>query len=151
MKITRKKSLVVGIVAASLLGGSALAYWTTTGSGSGNATVGNSNGTISLTAIVAGPAIVPGEARGVTFTASNGGSSNLYVGDITLASVTVDSSHSACAVADFTMANVTSNTNVLAGASSVPITGLGSLVFANTVANQDPCKGATVTLHVTSN
>ncbi len=151
MKITRKKSLVVGIVAASLLGGSAIAYWTTTGAGTGSATVGNSNGTISLTAIVAGPAIVPGEARGVTFTASNAGSSNLYVGDITLASVSVDAGHPLCAVADFTMANVTSNTNVLAGATGQSVTGLGSLVFANTALNQDPCKGATITLHVTSN
>jgi hypothetical protein len=50
------------------------------------------------------------------------------------------------------MADVASDTTVLHGEAGQSIAGLGTLVFANDAANsQDACKGATITLHLSSN
>ena len=151
MKITKKK-LGAFVAGAALVAGagSAFAYWTTTGAGNGSATAARTNGTVVLHASY--PAgIYPGGTATVSFTADNAGLTDLYVGTITLASVTADGGHLTCAVADFTMPAVVSNTVVAAGATGAPLTGTGTLSFANTSANQDACKGATITLNLTSN
>ena len=48
------------------------------------------------------------------------------------------------------MADVASGQTVAAGGVDVVLTAKGSLVFRDTGVNQDPCKGATITLNVTS-
>ena len=151
MKITKKK-LGAFVAGAALVAGagSAFAYWTTTGAGNGSATAATSNGTVVLHASYLG-GIYPGGTASVTFTADNAGATNLYVGTIHLASVAVDVPHSTCVVADFTMPDVVSNTVVAGLASGAALTGTGTLSFANTSANQDACKGATITLNLTSN
>lgn len=152
MRITRKKIVALAVGTLTLgLGVGAWAYWSTTGSGSGTASVGSSNGTVTLHASVAGPAIVPGESRAVSFTADNGGTTDLRVGTVHLASIDVDNAHSSCDVDDFSMADVVSNTTVAHGDTGATISGTGSLVYANSTASQDACKGATLTLNVTSN
>ena len=152
MRISRKKLAAIAAGALTLgVAGAAFGYWTTTGEGTGSANVAASNGTVTLHASIAGPAIVPGADRDVTFTADNGGSSNLWVGTIHLASVTADENHEDCDVSDFSMDDVTSDSMVAAGASAATITGTGSLEFANSDVNQDACKGAEITLHLTSN
>jgi hypothetical protein len=148
----KKRTTAVVLVALSVVGsGAAYAYWTGAGSGSGSAAVASSAGTVTLTATVAGPAIIPGATRAVTFKGSNAGTSNLTVGTIHLDSITVDTPHAACAVADFSMADVTSGTVVAAGTTDVTLTGTGSLVFEDTLVNQNACKGAALTLHLSSN
>jgi hypothetical protein len=152
MRFTKKKvaAVAAGVLTLGLSVG-AYAYWSTTGSGSGTATVGSSNGTVTLHATVAAPAIVPGEHRDVTFTADNAGATDLQVGTISLDSIDVDSGHATCDVSDFSMVAVSSNSTVLAGADHQTISGTGSLVYANSGSNQDACKGATLTLNLTSN
>jgi hypothetical protein len=150
MRAIPKNKKVVAIVAAGLLiatAGGAYAYWTTTGSGTGNATNASSNGTVVLHATFA-PGLTPGASESVTYTADNGGTSNLFVGTIS-SLVSVDAAHSTCLITDFTVPNVTSNMVVPAGASVLPV-GTGSISFANTGANQDGCKSAIVTLTVSS-
>lgn len=139
-------ALVVAVVMAAV---GAYAYWTTTGSGTGSASVANSNGTVTLHG-TAPTNLYPGGSSSVTFTADNAGASNLFVGTIHLASVSADSGHSSCVTSDFTMPDVTSNTIVTAGASGQALTGTGTLSYANTASNQDACKGATLTLNLTS-
>lgn len=146
----RKAVVALSISAVAVASaGAAFAYWTTSGAGSGSATSASANGVVTLAASFAG-GITPGATENVAITAGNAGTSNLYVGTVTLASVTVDAAHGGCGVADFTMPDVVSNTVIPAGASATSV-GTGSLSFANTGANQDACKGAIVTLHLTSN
>ena len=147
------KKVAVGVAAAAIVAvgaGTAYAYWTTTGSGSGSATNGSSNGTITLSATFAN-GLTPGASEPVTYKASNPGSSSLFVGTIT-PTVSIDAAHvtAGCLAGDFTIAPTVSNTQVLAGATNVTV-GTGTLAFADTAANQDGCKGATVTLTLASN
>ena len=139
---------IVLAIAMSAIG--AFAYWTTTGSGNGSASVAASNGTVTLHGS-APTNLYPGGSSSVTFTADNAGSSNLYVGTIHLAGVTADGGHASCDTSDFTMADVTSNTMVPAGQSGFALGGTGTLDYANTAVNQDACKGASLTLNLTSN
>jgi hypothetical protein len=150
--LNRKTALIVGAGAAivALSGTAAFAYWTTTGSGTGSATTATSNGTIVLHASFA-DGLTPGASTPVSFTADNAGSSSLFVGTIHLASVTADAGHASCDVADYTMADVTSDTTAAAGATGATLNGTGTLTFADTAVNQDSCKGATITLHLSSN
>ena len=164
---SRKRIAVAAAGVAVLFGGvTALAYWTTTGSGTGTVTAAPSNGTVVLhgSINVTSHAPYPGGANPVTFTADNAGATNLYVTKIHLASVvaydsladaaTNDGSTGVvdgCSTADFSMADVTSNTVVLASASGQAVTGVGSLVYANTLVDQSLCKSAVLVLNLTSN
>ena len=136
----------VGTALALALGGVALAYWTTTGSGTGSATNATSNGVIVLhAAFDAG--LTPGASESVTYTADNAGTSSLRVGTIH-AVVTTDKP--GCLVSDFTVPDLASNTTVPASTLAHPV-GSSSIAFADTAVNQDACKGAVVTLTLTSN
>lgn len=150
--ISRKKVAAAAAVATVAMGGVvAYAFWTTTGAGSGSANAASSNGTVTLYASFA-PGIYPGGTESVSFTADNGGATDLEVRTIHLASVSVDSGHSSCVVGDFSMADVTSNTVVPHASTGYALTGSGSLVYVNDPVNsQDACKGATITLNLTSN
>ena len=152
MKVIKSKkgiALLAALVVAVVAAVGAYAYWTTTGSGSGSAANASSNGTVTLHASWTAGALYPGGSVPVSFTADNAGASNLYVGTIHTTSITT--SDPGCLAADFSMPDVTSNTIVLAGASGQAISGTGTLSFANTNANQDLCKGATVTVNLSSN
>jgi hypothetical protein len=147
MRFTKTAIIVTGSAMALTLGGVALAYWTTTGAGTGSATNASSNGEVVLHAsFTAG--ITPGGTKTVTYTADNAGSSSLRVGTITPV-VSIDAAHIGCSAADFTIAPTTSNTTVAALTSGVAA-GTGTLSFADTAVNQDACKGAVVTLTLTS-
>ena len=143
MKISLKKKIAAAAAAATILGGggAAFAYWTTTGSGAGSGTVAPSNGTLTLHGAVA-PGIYPGGNREVTFTADNDYDTDLRVG--TIHSV-VSTTPSSCLAGDFSIGDLVSNTTVPAHTAGVPV-GTGSLVFANSAANQDNCKDASITL-----
>jgi hypothetical protein len=153
MKFIRSKkgvALLAVLAVAVMATVGAYAYWTTTGEGTGSAANASSNGTVTLHASWAADALYPGGAQDVSFTADNAGDTNLYVGTIHLDSVSVDDDHATCDVSDFSMADVDSSSEVLAGADHQAIAGTGSLVFANSDVSQDACKGATITLHLSS-
>ncbi|HWH11107.1 MAG TPA: hypothetical protein VG165_08260 [Solirubrobacteraceae bacterium] len=143
----RRKIAVLSVLALLVVAGSAFAYFTTTGSGTGTATVGTSsavtlNGTIATT-------LYPGTTSPVSFTVDNPSSGSQRVATIHLASVTADGTHSTCAVADFTMPDVTVN-QVFAHGTGETVTATGTLTMANTGISQDACQGATLTLNLTS-
>jgi hypothetical protein len=146
-----KKSpiIVIALVAVFALATGAFAYWTTTGAGTGTSTNAAGNGTLTLHAITAA-GLTPGKTQPVTFTADNPGSSSLFVGVITTVD-SIDAGHVGCLPADFAVTSLTSNTMVPKTSVAFPLTGSASITFTDTVANQDLCKGAIVTLTASSN
>jgi hypothetical protein len=149
--LSKKQKATVAAVTLLGLGGTAgiaYAYWTTTGSGSGNQLNAASNGTVTLHASWNDAALTPGGSQTVSFTADNPGTTNLYVG--TIHSV-VSTSPSSCLAGDFTIPDVAANQVIPAGSSGLAILATGTLSFANTAVSQDTCKSATVTLTLSSN
>jgi hypothetical protein len=90
----------------------------------------------------------------VTFTADNATGADGYVATIVFGSVT--SSVPACQTmltanpGQFTMATVTSSTVVPSAASGFALTGSGTLSWTNLAVDQSACKGAALTLNITS-
>lgn len=142
-----KKKIIIATAAVLAIGaGTAFAYWSTTGSGTGSGTTAASNGTIVLHATFA-DGITPGGSTPVSFTADNAGTSSLRVGTVT----TVVTASGTCDAAWFSVAPVAQNQTIAAGASGVALANQGSLVFADSADNQDACKNATITLTLSSN
>jgi hypothetical protein len=145
--ITRKRSLVLGAVAMLAVAGVAVAYWTTTGSGSGSGTVATSNGVIVLHGTISNE-LTPGSTSPVTFTADNKGSSSLRVESV---KAVVSTDKTGCLVSDFTIGDTAENQTIAAGGKEVALVHNGSIEMADTAINQDECKGAKVTLTLSSN
>jgi hypothetical protein len=148
MRFTRNRKIAVGVVSLVAVAGLAYGYWTGTGSGTGTGTAGTS-GTATITGTIAS-GVAPGENRAVSFTAANASGSPIQVSTVHVVSIAADSGHASCTTADLTMADVTENHQVPAGATVEPLPTNGSLVYANTAVNQDACKGATLTLTLSS-
>jgi hypothetical protein len=93
----------------------------------------------------------PGTEQPVAFTAANPSESPVQITTVHLVSIAADSEHVACETADFTMEDVIENHEVPGEATAEVLPGEGSLVYVNTLVNQDACKGATLTLTLSSN
>jgi hypothetical protein len=145
----RKKQLTaLGVVVAIAAAGSAFAYWTGAGGGSGTAGV-QGGGSVTLTASVPDN-ISPGNSSDVTFTAANLSDAPIRVGTVTLDSVTATGGLGTCDTSDFTMADVVENQSIPSLATVEPLLNDGSLAYALTGVDQDGCKGATLTLTLSS-
>lgn len=144
----RKLVLVAGLVVTLALGGIAFAFWTTTGAGTGSGTVGTS------TALVlhgtAPTLLYPGTSSVVNFTVDNSNTGAQTVTTIHLDSVSTDAAHSTCVTTDFTMPDVASGQNFAGSTNGQAVTATGTLTMANTLLNQDACKNAPLTLHLSS-
>jgi hypothetical protein len=162
LKTKRARAGLVVLVLLALTG-AAVAYFTTTGSGSGTAQVGTSqNLTINATITPPAGGIVPGGTpAAVAFTVNNPSSGNQYVGTVSLHDVQAysDSAHNTnitgtgagqCDTSQFTMAAVTENQNVASG-NNIALNNGGQLVFHDSGSNQDACKGAYLVANFTSN
>jgi hypothetical protein len=149
--MTKKRNvLILGAVAVLAVAGIAVAYWTTTGSGSGSGSVATSNGTLVLHGTITGE-LTPGSSSPVTYTADNGNSSSEQVGTVK-AVVSIDEEHAknGCLASDFTLPDTGESQVIPANSSGVALTHSGSISMADTSANQDACKGATISLALTS-
>jgi len=146
-RFTRKRLLTgVALVGVLAVTGIAVAYFTSTGSGTGTATVGSSQA-LTLHGTTAGT-LYPAGSSTVSFTVDNPSSGSEYLSTIHLASVTTDSTHSTCGVSAFTMPDVTVNQTVASG-TGVAVTATGTLSMADTGTNQNACQGAPLTLNLT--
>ena len=148
-KMTKKAKAAIAVATAGMLsvgGAAAFAYWSTTGTGGGTATASSGGGTVSLHATF-DQGIVPGTSEPVTYTADNANASSTMVGNLT---PTVTTSSDQCLPAWFT-ATASSGSVLVDGKSTGTQVGTGTLAFADSPANQDACKGATITITVTSN
>jgi hypothetical protein len=155
-RFMNKKVVAIGLAAGITLGGAgaAFAYFTTTGSGSGGTTAGSASA-VTLHAAIAGN-IVPGDGgQAVTFTADNSNSGAQEVRTISFVSVT--STDTTCNdfltanTGQFSMTDVTSNTDVPGSSSNVSLNGTGTLVWTDEAYAQNACAGAPLTLNVSSN
>lgn len=153
--ITKKRAMIaLGCTCALAVAGIAVAYFTSSGSGTGTATAGSSSA-VTLHATISN-SLYPGSSSPVSFTVDNPSSGVQRVGTVTLASITVDASHSECKTTisggnpDFTMAAVPVNQVVNPG-NGQNVAATGTLTMNETGTNQDPCQGATLTLHLTNN
>jgi hypothetical protein len=148
-----KKRIAVGVLGALVAVGAAVAYFTTTGSGTGNATVGTSE-PLTITAVSASN-LYPGTSSEVTFTVNNPSSGHQFVRKVQLAEVKAykDEAHTepeaGCKSQWFSMAEVTENKDVATGETTLPEK--GSLEFVNEPESQDPCKGVYLVASFTSN
>jgi len=150
-----KKRVVLAaivVVALAIASGVAYAYFTATGAGTGSATVGNSTAIV-LTPTITGTLYPGGTPATVSILVKNNGGGAQRVGTIT-ASIAPDAGHLGCTVAigGFSMANVNVNQTLApSGSAGDSTTVTGSLVMADTGADQNVCRGATPTLSLTSN
>lgn len=136
---TKSKIVVAAVTAGNLaMSGVAYAYWTAGGSGTGAASTGTSTNNLTITN-VAVPNLVPGDTKAISATIHN---PNSFSVNVNVVSATVAASGT-CDASWFTVASATPNSRVLAGADLVVPT---TITFADTAANQDPCKNATLTL-----
>jgi hypothetical protein len=149
--LRKKRNLaVLGTVAVLAIAGAAFAFWTTTGSGEGSGSVATSNGTLTLHGTIT-EALTPGGSSAVTYTADNASSSSLSVGTVH-AVVSIDKSHAeeGCKATDFTINDTVENQVIAAKAEGVKLTHDGTISMTNSSENQDACKGATISLALTS-
>jgi hypothetical protein len=140
--------VVVGIISVSGL--AAYAYWTATGSGTGTATA-STGATVTLTATVAS-GLAPGIGPTVTIKATPSTTQAIRIGTVRLTNVTVDAGHSTgCDKNWFTMADVAADEAIPAGGGQYTLIATGTLQMSDLPAtNQDACKGATLTLDLTT-
>lgn len=152
--IDRRRALTaVACTVALAAAGAAIAYFTSSGSGTGSAAVGSSS-PVTLHATISSN-LYPGSSSPVTFTVDNPSSGSQRVGTITLSSISVDSGHSGCSTAigggnpDFGMPAVSVN-KVFPPGNGQSVTPSGTLTMNETGVNQDACQGATLTLNLTN-
>ncbi len=176
MKVFPKRRIavlaVLLIALISAIGG--WAYFTTTGSGSGTATVGTSS-VLGLHG-TAGTTLYPGTTSSITFTVDNPSTGHQLLGTIHLAGVkacvgagsswngticsaggteaagceSVETGAADGNTANFWMADVVENQDVAGGAVGTAATNSGTLKMNNLSSAQDSCKNANLYLQLTS-
>jgi hypothetical protein len=149
-KMTKKNKVLAAAGALALVaggGGAAYAYWTTTGSGSGSAANSTGGGSVTLHANF-DTGLTPGSSRTVGYTADNSDpNTSTKVGALT---ASVATNVPECLPAWFSVTAVTSNTTVAANSTGTSV-GSGVLTFTDSsTVDQSSCKGATVTINVSS-
>ena len=150
MRKTSSRAVVLAIVSVLAIAGAAFAYWTVSGSGSGSGNTGTVVGIIvkqtsTVTAMAPG---VAAQTLSGTFDNSNAGP--VYVGSVSATVTGTD--QVGCNADDYVIAgSAPVNAEVASGTSVGAWTGL-TIAFNNKPGvNQNPCKGATVTIAYTSN
>lgn len=159
---TKRARLGLGLVVLLAFTGAAVAYFSTSGAGTGSAQVGtNSALTISATITPPGGGLVPGGSpASVSFSVNNPSSGNQYVNTVTMTGVEAysDAAHThditgtgagQCDTSQFSMASVAESQDVGSGSSNLP--NGGSLYFHDSGSNQDGCKNAYLVASFTSN
>ncbi len=150
-KISKKKQLLAGIATIALIvvGGSAFAFWTSIGSGTGSAGTGTtSNIVVNQTSSVAG--LAPGlAAQTLSGNFDNPNTSPTYVTAVTATVTATDKT--GCTASDYTIAGTALvGAEVQTGSAVGAWSGL-TIQFNNKPGtNQDACKNAVVTISYTA-
>jgi hypothetical protein len=145
--LTKKRVILLAIAAAAVaIGTTAFAYFTASGSGSGSATVGSATG-ITLSATTSGDPTPGGTTGDVDITVHNGGSGQQYVNQVTVGAITDADTNCDTSVFSVTPNPIDVQQNLAPGADYHVHT---TLSMADNGANQDDCKGDTLSLALTS-
>jgi hypothetical protein len=155
IKFSRKRSLVLALVAALAISAAAIAYWTTSGTGAGSATSGTHlNTTVTQVGTIAG--LVPGgTAQQIGFKINNSKTTPQYVRTVAVAITSIkDATNttvvSGCTTDDFTLVQPTAiNLDLPSGDSTFSPSG-ATLAMNNLATDQDACKDVTVNLSFTA-
>jgi hypothetical protein len=160
LHFTKKRALVVGVVASLAMAAGAYAYFTSTGTGSGSATVGTSTAWAITDNGTTGPALTPGglTEQTLAYRVTNPSSGQQNLAKVTVKVANADGTawdgFGTCSAADFSV------NGAAAGASYDDVENAGNLApsaFVNntvtlkmvdTGANQDDCKNVTVPLYL---
>jgi hypothetical protein len=137
-------------VAVLAVAGVALAFFTSSGTGSGTASVGTDAGVTIDPVTIAGTLYPNGPAATVDFTINNTSTdTSVHVGkvvaDTSAGTHGITGLPAGCSASDFTFDDVTVGNDIAAG-DSIP--GSGSLSMADSGVNQDACKNAHPVLHL---
>ena len=157
--LKRRKVLVsLALVAVFAIAGGAVAFWTSTGTGSGSATVGTSANLTLNPVIITGTLYPGGTAATSAITINNPGSSAVRVSNIALDTTLPASGNGAlsgigglpvgCSASDFTFTSGIPVGGVTVPAGGNVVVNTGTLSMANTAVNQDACKGLTLTIYL---
>jgi hypothetical protein len=143
--LTSKKGIVLlaTSVAAVVAAMGAYAYFSSTGTGAGSATVGSSGG-ILLSSPVVGDLYPGAAATPVTVSINNPNPGNEYVGTIS----GVVTTQGGCLGSWFTVAPIAFNTNVL---HNTTVTSPTTVSLDESNSNQDACQGKTMAIVWSSN
>ena len=148
----KRLAIVVLVVAAIAVGGSAAAFWTRIGSGTGSAGSGTTSA-VTLTPGTATAGLYPGGQIGVTFTVTNPNTTAVRIEQFRLdttqgtSGFAVDAGHSGCTLSSLSFPTQ-SQTNgwTIAGSGSLSITLPASLALASNAPNA--CQGANFTVYL---
>ena len=149
----RSRAIVFGLVAALVVAGGAVAFWLSSGTGAGTATVGTDSG-LPISAVTFGNTLYPGGKTPVSFTITNSSANtaitvNQVAADTSFGTNGITGLPGGCLPADFTFPTFAVNQSIPAsGTLNLTVPTAGGLAFANTAVNQDACKGAAPVLHL---
>jgi len=165
MKISLKQKVLATATAAALLGGTgiAVAYWTSTGTGDGEATVGTSEGWVVTTDEATGDPLSPGgPTQNVGINVENTGSGVQGLQSLVIKVANPDGTPWAvagCDKSDFKLGTAAAGADFTITKAPVLNVAAGTTHEGDSVAiqminkplvNQDACKGVTVPLHVSA-
>ena len=149
-KLLQRRGLVLGGILTLVLAGSAFAYWTAGGSGTGSAVVAAGQSALSANQTTVLSAMYPGDsAQTLSGDFNNTNPGPVHVNTVTASIASVVKASNApdgtCDATDFELAFATMNTNkeIPVGSGVSSWTG-AQIRFKNKSVNQDACKGATV-------
>jgi hypothetical protein len=154
---SKKRALLTAAIASLALVAVAIAYWTTTGEGTGSGDVAATNGTVELKGTIDNE-LAPGQNSDVTIVAWNDGDTDLYVTSTTLSNIAaagdcVDSDFSDTAAPAGQTGTVAEGTVIPASSSEASPVTLNdhNIAFANDPVNsQDDCKSTTISFDLDS-
>ena len=148
-----KKRIAIGALGLLVVVGAAVAYFTTTGSGTGEAKVGTSTG-LTINAEIEPETLYPGgEPSEVTFKVVNPSKASQRVTDVELTGVNAfttaghETAKSGCESGWFAMTDVPEDETVPGEETAFELPSTGDLEFVDNGANQDACKGAFLVAH----
>ena len=161
-----KKYAAIGATAVLTFSvGTAYAYWTTSGSGSGSATTASG---VTSTLSILGPGATEGTsaltglapvAESATFTGytpvkvvvKNTGAERQALTSITPSFTVTSGTNKVCDASNFSLTKVENgDVSVAAGQTSAEVT-VGQFALVNSTSNQDGCKGATINFTFSAN
>jgi hypothetical protein len=151
-KLLTRRGLLAGVVIALAIAGTAIAYWTAGGSGTGSASAAGAQTPLTANQTTTLSAMYPGDSpQTISGNFDNPNSGPIQVSTVTVSISSVTKAAGApvgtCDATDFTLANAAMavNAEIAPGNAKGSFTG-ATIRFNDKGTSQDGCKGATVNL-----
>ncbi len=150
----RRAALVmVPTVAGVFVAGTAFAYWTTSGAGTGTSSAGTS-APVTVTGVGATGLVPGGTAQSISFTINNSQPTAQYISSVAISIASITKKANAvgdCVAGDFELTQPNSiNSDIASGSRNFDASQGAKIRMINSNYNQDGCKEATVNLNFTA-